>query len=142
MHHCHGVNTNDKMLPLVRFDSSFIVLTHDGSGSFCLFYSPPLLGVMYNTTHCRHFRLCNQNISFNFSDEKCVMRCIHCHFEDRNHRYIITSIHYSCGLSTATIEYSCPCFCVCVCVSLCVCVCVCLCVSVCTITQKIMVQST
>ena len=37
---------------------------------------------------------------------------------------------YSCGLSTATIEYSSPS------------VCLCVCVSVYTITQKIMVQST
>ena len=34
-------------------------------------------------------------------------------------------LYYSCGLSTATIEYSCPSVCLCVCV--CVCVCVCLC---------------
>ena len=34
---------------------------------------------------------------------------------------------YSCGLSTATIEYSCPSVCVCVCV----CVCLSVCVSVC-----------
>ena len=36
--------------------------------------------------------------------------------------------YYSCGLSTATIEYSCPSACLCVCVSAClpsVCVCVC-----------------
>ena len=33
------------------------------------------------------------------------------------------SVNYSCGLSTATTEYSCP--------SVCVSVCVCLCVSVC-----------
>ena len=35
-------------------------------------------------------------------------------------------IHYSCGLSTATIEYSCPsvCLSVCVCVSVCLSVCV------------------
>ena len=32
-------------------------------------------------------------------------------------------LYYSCGLSTATIEYSCPS--VCLCVSFCVCVCVC-----------------
>ena len=31
--------------------------------------------------------------------------------------------YYSCGLSTATIEYSCP--------SVCLCVCVCVCLSVC-----------
>ena len=35
--------------------------------------------------------------------------------------------YYSCGLSTATIEYSCPSVCLCVCVWLSVCVCVCLC---------------
>ena len=37
---------------------------------------------------------------------------------------------YSCGLSTATIEYSLACVCVsvCVCMSVSVCVCVCLCV--------------
>ena len=35
--------------------------------------------------------------------------------------------YYSCCLSTATIEYSCPS----VCVSVCVCVCVCVCVYVC-----------
>ena len=39
-----------------------------------------------------------------------------------------TSYFYSCGLSTATIEYSCPSVCVCVCVWVCVCVCVCVCV--------------
>ena len=43
--------------------------------------------------------------------------------------------HYSCGLLTATIEYSCPSVCVCVCM------CVCVCVSVYTITKKIMAQS-
>ena len=32
---------------------------------------------------------------------------------------------YSCGLSTATIEYSYPSVCVCVCVSVCVCLSVC-----------------
>ena len=32
--------------------------------------------------------------------------------------------YYSCGLSTATIEYSCPSLCVYVCLSVCVCVCV------------------
>ena len=37
--------------------------------------------------------------------------------------------HYSCGLSTAPMEYSCVCVCVCACVRACVCVCVC--VSVC-----------
>ena len=38
----------------------------------------------------------------------------------------ISSCFYSCGLSTATIEYSCPSVCVClsVCLSVCVCVCV------------------
>ena len=45
-------------------------------------------------------------------------------------------VFYSCGLSTATIEYSC----LSVCLSVCVCVCVCL--SVFTITKKIMVQTT
>ena len=52
---------------------------------------------------------------------------------------------YSCGLSTATIEYSCPSVCLSVCVcflSVCVCVRVCVCVCVYTITQKIMVQLT
>ena len=41
--------------------------------------------------------------------------------------------YYSCGLSTATIEYSCPSVCL-----LCVClfVCLCVCLSVYTITQK------
>ena len=38
---------------------------------------------------------------------------------------------YSCGLSIATIEYSCLSVCLCVCLSVCVCVCVCVCVSVC-----------
>ena len=33
--------------------------------------------------------------------------------------------YYSCGLSTATIEYSCLSVCLCVCVSVCVCVCLC-----------------
>ena len=37
--------------------------------------------------------------------------------------------YYSCGLSTATIEYSSLSVCLCVCLSVCVCVCVC--VSVC-----------
>ena len=37
---------------------------------------------------------------------------------------------YSCGLSTATIEYSCPSVCLCVCLSVCVCVSVCLSVCV------------
>ena len=68
--------------------------------------------------------------------------------------FIIVLFYYSCGLSTATIEYSCPSVCVCVCVCVClfvcvcvgVCVCVCVCVSMCvcavyTITQKIMAQS-
>ena len=35
---------------------------------------------------------------------------------------------YSCGLSTATIEYSCPSVCLCVCLSVCVCVCLSVCV--------------
>ena len=48
--------------------------------------------------------------------------------------------YYSCGLSTATIEHSCPSVCLSVCPSVCVSVCVC--VSVYTMTQKIMVQST
>ena len=45
---------------------------------------------------------------------------------------------YSCGLSTATIEYSCPSVCLCVCLSWCLSLCVsmCVCVSVYTITQK------
>ena len=38
---------------------------------------------------------------------------------------IFTSSCYSCGLSTATIEYSCPSVCVCACLSVCLCVCVC-----------------
>ena len=33
--------------------------------------------------------------------------------------------YYSCGLSTVTIEYSCPSVCLCVCVCLCLCVCAC-----------------
>ena len=41
-----------------------------------------------------------------------------------------------CGLSTATIEYSCPSVCVAVCLSVCLCVCL----FVYTITKKIMVQ--
>ena len=52
------------------------------------------------------------------------------------------NIDYSCGLSTATMEYSSPSvppyFCVCVCV----CVCLSVCLTVYRITQKIMVQST
>ena len=36
----------------------------------------------------------------------------------------ILTIFYSCGLSTATIEYSCPSVCVSVCLSVCVSVCV------------------
>ena len=36
--------------------------------------------------------------------------------------------HYSCGLSTPTIEYSCPSGCLSVCVSMCPSVCVCACV--------------
>ena len=43
---------------------------------------------------------------------------------------------YSCGLSTATIEYLCPSMCLYVCVCLSVCVCLY------TITKKIMVMST
>ena len=35
---------------------------------------------------------------------------------------------YSCGLSTATIEYSCPSVCLCVCLSVCVSVCLSVCV--------------
>ena len=46
-----------------------------------------------------------------------------------------TCDYYSCGLSTATIEYSCLCVCVCVCVCVCACVHACervsLCLSVC-----------
>ena len=53
--------------------------------------------------------------------------------------YAYLASNYSCGLSAATIEYSCPsvclslcvCVCVCVCVSVCVRVCVCVCVCVC-----------
>ena len=37
-------------------------------------------------------------------------------------------VNYSCGLSTATIEYSCPSVCLCVCLSVCVCVCLSVCV--------------
>ena len=40
------------------------------------------------------------------------------------------NFNYSCGLSTATIEYSCPSVCLCVCLSVCVCVSVCLSVCV------------
>ena len=45
-----------------------------------------------------------------------------CHLQTKMVQY-----YYSCGLSTATIEYSCPsvCLSLCVCVSVCVCVCVC-----------------
>ena len=50
--------------------------------------------------------------------------------------------NYSCGLSTATIEYSSLSVCLCVCLSVCLSVCVSVCLSVYTITQKIMVQST
>ena len=57
----------------------------------------------------------------------------------QQHQFLV---YYSCGLSTATIEYSWPSVCVRVCVSVCVCVCVCVSVSVYRITQKIMVQST
>ena len=39
--------------------------------------------------------------------------------------------NYSCGLSTATIEYSSACVCVSVCVSVCLSVCLSVCVSVC-----------
>ena len=50
--------------------------------------------------------------------------------------YFMFSLHfYSCGLSTATIEYSCPSVCVCLCL------CLCVCVSVYTITQKIMANN-
>ena len=45
---------------------------------------------------------------------------------------------YSCGLSTATIEYSCPS----VYLSVCVCVCLSVSLSVYMITKKIMVQLT
>ena len=38
--------------------------------------------------------------------------------------FISDKINYSCGLSTATIEYSCPSVCLSVCLSWCVCVCV------------------
>ena len=40
---------------------------------------------------------------------------------------LVLLLCYSCGLSTATIEYSCPS----VCLSVCVCVCVGVCLSVC-----------
>ena len=40
---------------------------------------------------------------------------------------ILCCIFYSCGLSTATIEYSFPSVCLSVCLCVCVCVCVCLC---------------
>ena len=36
--------------------------------------------------------------------------------------------YYSCSLSTATIEYSCPSVCVSACLSVCLCVCVSVCV--------------
>ena len=44
--------------------------------------------------------------------------------------------YYSCGLSTATIEYSCRSVCLSVCLGVCVCVCVCVCLSVYMITKK------
>ena len=46
------------------------------------------------------------------------------HFEDISH----STVYYSCGLSTATIEYSCPSVCVGVCLCICLSVCVCVCV--------------
>ena len=55
-------------------------------------------------------------------------------------KFNILKFYYSCGLSTTTIEYSCPSACLCVFVSACLSVCVC--VSVYLITKKIMVQST
>ena len=65
-----------------------------------------------------------------------------------NPHWHIYNYYYSCGLSTATIEYSCPSVCVGVCLSVCLSVrpsvppsvCLSVCVSVYTITQKIMVQ--
>ena len=44
--------------------------------------------------------------------------------------------HYSCGLSTATIEYSCPSVCLSVCLGVCLGVFLCVCLSVYTITQN------
>ena len=52
--------------------------------------------------------------------KKQMHRILDVRFDLKNH-------HYSCGLSTATIEYSC----LSVCVGACVCVCVCVCLSVC-----------
>ena len=43
-------------------------------------------------------------------------------------RNLALNFYYSCGLSTTTIEYSCPSACLCVCVSFHLCVCVCVCV--------------
>ena len=58
----------------------------------------------------------------------------------------IATGHYSCGLSTETIEYSSLSVCLPVCVSVCLSVLVSVCLSVClsvyTITEKIMVQLT
>ena len=56
--------------------------------------------------------------------------------------FIFLFFYYSCGLSTVTIEYSCPSVCVSVCLSVRLSVCLSVCVSVYTITQKIMVQLT
>ena len=39
--------------------------------------------------------------------------------------YKFNYYYHSCGLSTATIEYSCPSVCVSVCLSVCLCVCLC-----------------
>ena len=49
--------------------------------------------------------------------KECMIICV-------NIVYISTTC-YSCGLSTATIEYSCPSVFLCVCVRVCFCVCVC-----------------
>ena len=45
--------------------------------------------------------------------------------------HLIHDNYYSCGLSTATIEYSCPSVCVSVCLSVCPSVCLSVCVCVC-----------
>ena len=53
----------------------------------------------------------------------------------------LSTCYYSCGLSTATIEYSCPSVCVSLCLCCCVFVCVSWCLAVClsvyTITKQI-----
>ena len=42
--------------------------------------------------------------------------------------YLVNAFHYSCGLSTATIEYSCPSVCLSVCLAVFLSVCVSVCV--------------